>query len=173
MVHGVEKSQTRVNQLSRAACADGNDSVERKTGDVGELQEWCSWVPEKGTPIGLRWERSVGKAAGGTEEWVGADADSWESVQVTSSLLTVVELSLSSRQHHPRACVGGEVGEAGTLRMTEKLWYSLLGEWIDRKCCMIAVPVVVGSLRACWKSVGWNWKWDQPALCFPPALELG
>ena len=56
--------------------------------------------------IGLRWERSVGKAAGGAEEWVGADADSWESVQVTSSLLTVVELSLSSRQHHQRACVG-------------------------------------------------------------------
>ena len=145
----------------------------------GEKDWWCwrtagvmllsTWEGR----IGLRWERSVGKAAGGAEEWVGADADSWESVQVTSSLLTVVELSLSSRQHHQRACVGGEVGEAGTLRMTEKLWYSLLGEWIDRKCCMIAVPVVVGSLRACWKSVGWNLKWDQPALCFPPALELG
>ena len=45
--------------------------------------------------IGLRWERSVGKAAGGTEEWVRADAGSWESLQVTLSLLTVVELSLS------------------------------------------------------------------------------
>ena len=41
---------------------------------------------------------------------MGADADSWESVQVTSSLLTVVELSLSSRQHHQRAGVGGGRG---------------------------------------------------------------
>ena len=39
MVHGIEKSQTQVNRLSRAACADGNDPVERKTGDAGELQE--------------------------------------------------------------------------------------------------------------------------------------
>ena len=39
MAHGVEKSQTRVTRLSRAACADGNDPVERKTGDVGKLQE--------------------------------------------------------------------------------------------------------------------------------------
>ena len=44
---------------------------------------------------GLRWERGVGKAAGGTEEWMCADAGSWESLQVTLSLLTVVELSLS------------------------------------------------------------------------------